>query len=271
MGSTLSFHNNTDDVIMVKLTANTKVLVPIITGVGIVGATALTALTAGAAAPLLTVGGIAISGATAAGVTATATAATALLITRTAVSDAEKALESGYEREGFHKVMPGKTWKHGKQTLSLNQRMWLIRLDTNKDKTTIAVRTADSSVWTGATNKSNNSYKATDKKHFKWKTVDFTKRGGAQDPRAAQESRTLGDTITAMGGKKIEMRGGATQALIGGTSRRFAGLVTGLLLGSPLHKTPALMGISNKNHGLGAPKASFGSKIDNLLGNGDGI
>lgn len=254
MGSYVSFLNDTDDVIMVKLTANTKVFLPIITGVAFVGAAALTAVTAGAAAPLLTIGGVAISGAAAGAGTAAVLSGAALLATRTAVNDAESALASGYARDGYIKVQPGKTWKAGKQTLSLNQRMWLIRLDKDKGGTALSVRTADSSIWTGATANSINQYRASDMNYFRFKTVDIS-RGGAQVSRGGAQAAK---PATAMRGGAIEVNGG---------NSRLAGLVTGLLLASPLN-SPGFVAM-NKHHSRPIGRdSSFGANIGNLLGNG---
>jgi hypothetical protein len=271
MGSSLSLHNNTDDIIMVKMTANTAVFLPLISGIAAVGAVALTMVTAGAAAPLLTIGGVAISGAAAGAGAAALGSSAAILATRTAVNAAETALTNGYERDGFIKVLPGHTYQNPKQTLSLNQRMWLIRLDKIDGGTGLKIRTADSSVWTGATDKSNITYNANDTKYFQWKTIDLSQSGGAQEqPRHAAVAPAPGGNVIA------DIRGGAIQNSNGGSSR-LSGLVTGLLLASPLNNSPSGYFIGgkarNKLHrhpaavrGLGAKPTTFGAKMGKHLG-----
>jgi len=180
MGAYLSLHNNTDDVIMVKLTANTAVFLPIVSSLATVVAGAITILTAGAAATLFFIGDLAITG-----IMAGAASGVALTGVTGVAGATTKALESRYKSGGFTKVLPGKTWKGPYQTLSLNQRVWLIRLDPNKSKTSLAVRTADSSVFTGATKDSNNVYKAADTYYFKWKPMDLSHSGVAQELHAA--------------------------------------------------------------------------------------
>jgi len=175
MGSTVSFLNDTDDIIMVKLSANTAVLSPIVTFVGILGTAAVTFMTAGAAAPLFMVGEIAISGAAAGAATGHVGSGVVVFAIKETVNIFQTALSNGYKRDGFTTVLPGRVYKFRKQTLSLNQRMWLIRLDERDNGTHLIIRTADSSVWTGPTAGSDRQYRANDPCYFPFKMVDSSK------------------------------------------------------------------------------------------------
>jgi len=257
MGSYVSLLNDTDDVIMVKLTANTRILAPIIAGVVAIAGGVATVLTGGLA------GGVALSGTTltyaaigAAGTTISTVIANS--ITNSVLADFEAKMISGYEREGFAKVFPGHKWRGPKQTLGLNQRMWLVRFDGNGK--TMKLRTADSSVWTGNTADSDRTYRANNYDYFQFKLVDeynveIKQRGGA-----------------------LTQRGGAIdhQTKRGGNSL-MTGVVTGLLLASPFKSagfgwgTNSKRGLSSQGPAsrplaLGArPRSNFEAKISDLL------
>uniref|UniRef100_A0A7S1GFJ9 Uncharacterized protein n=1 Tax=Skeletonema marinoi TaxID=267567 RepID=A0A7S1GFJ9_9STRA len=256
MGSTVSFLNDTDDVIMVKLTANTRIIAPIVTGVVALVGGAVTVMTGGMA------GGLSVAGTTitytAIGAAAsTASAAIANSITSSVLATFEKKMIKGYEREGFAAVRPGQKWTGPRQTLSLNQRMWLVRLDGNSGSKTMKIRTADSSVWTGSTDDSTRTYVASDPYYFPFQLKDeynVNIRGGA-----------------------LTQRGGAIDQTKKGNSL-MNGLATGLLLASPYKSAEFRgMGMNNKRClssqgpfsrplALGTrPRSDFEAKISDLL------
>lgn len=252
MGSYVSLLNDTDDVIMVKLTANTRILAPIVAGVVAIGGGVVTVMTGGLAGGL-TVAGTTLSYAAIGGAASVASGVIANQITTSVLKTFEKGMISGYEREGFDKVRPGQKWTGPKQTLALNQRMWLIRLDGNNK--TMKVRTADSSVWTGNTADSDSTYVASDPYYFPFKLQDEYNvdiRGGA-----------------------LTQRGGAIDQTKKGNSL-MNGVVTGLLLASPF-KSAEFGGMNNKRglssqgpfsrpFALGTrPRSGFEAKISDLL------
>jgi len=252
--STVSLYNDTDDPIMVKVTANTAIIAPIVTGFVAIGGGLVTLMTGGLA------GSVAVAGTTLtysalAGATTAVTSVLANTITKTVLADFEKSMESGYMKEGYAKVNPGERWTSGSQTLSLNLRMWLTRLD--GDGKTLSIRTADSSVWAGSTAGSDRLYTASDTNYFAFETMD-----------------TYNVDIKTRGGA-LDQRGGAIHETKRGNSL-MAGVVSGLLLASPF-KSAGFGGMNNKRGlssqgpfsrplALGArPRSSFEAKISELL------
>jgi len=144
MGSNLSLLNDTDDVIMVKVTLNTAVLPRI--GVDIA---------AGIQSAYRTVQ----ENNTCQDYTPQAT---------TVEEADETSLISSYEKEGFVKVVPGTKWTQDRAVLSKDQRMWLVRLGRGDTGRVSTIRTANSSVLAGRTKNSMSVYEASETKHFRW-------------------------------------------------------------------------------------------------------
>ena len=163
MGSYVSIFNDTGDVIMIKLTLNSAVYAPFSAEIF----------------PITTVIATVCSPAAIGGITdverdriyrAVVTGNIEAITTIEKSSLADKysmGLISGYEKEGYEKVMPGRKWKSTKKTLSLNQRMWLVRLKKD-DKGATTTLSANSSVWTGRTANSEFVYQANERKYFRW-------------------------------------------------------------------------------------------------------
>jgi hypothetical protein len=200
MGSTMSFRNDTKDVIMVKRTANTKVISPIAASIVAIAGTAATVMTGG-----LT-GGVTVSGTiiTYTTITAIGIGTTGLLTAFTSemiVNEFEDSLISEYEKKGFRKINPGKEHRWGKQSLSLNQRMWCVRLD--QDDNVMYLRSANSSVWTGGTKNKNIRYKASSK-YFDWELVDtYTVEGETSESRAEGDTLFVDPRDPTCGGTKV--------------------------------------------------------------------
>jgi len=196
----MSFYNNTDDIIMVKRTANTKVIAPIAASVVAIGGTALTLMTGGLTGTL-TVYGTVITYTAIAGVAIGVGAGLATLTSAMIIDDFEDNLVSQYEDNGFRKINPGKEHRWGKQSLSLNQRMWCVRL--TQDGNRMHLRTANSSVWTGGTKNKNIRYKASSK-YFDWEVADtYTVEVETSESRAEGETLFVDPRDPTCGGTKV--------------------------------------------------------------------
>jgi len=224
MGSTLSILNDTDDVIMVKLTANTKVIVPIVD----IGSAAVVGTL------IIFTGGIA-------GIVATFALPVVHSAAAAITDNYQRQVQGEFEKNGYTKVSPGQEYvcckrkKNGSrklQTLSLNQRMWLVRIETKKFKNFFktSLQTANKSVFTGKTHKSNNQYRASDTTTFNWKFAGFNEteidgsvtdisRGGAIVPvkhnDGGHRSSRLSSLVTAAV-LLLSSPQGATNYLLGG-------------------------------------------------------
>jgi hypothetical protein len=170
MGSYCSIHNDTkDETVMVYVGANPQVLKPILWSIS-----GFAALLSGAAS-------MGMIGVTAAewvvaeqtlmvSVSAMSSAAGALVSASNWVLDTvQNKFVADFSKGGYHKLLPGQTFTTSQKTLGLNLRAWIIRIQ--KTKQAIIIRRANSSVWTGATNRSTNIYNVTNQKYFKnWRT-----------------------------------------------------------------------------------------------------
>jgi len=169
MGSSVSLFNDTDDTIYVKITANTKVITPLVTAFVAINGVAATICTGGL------LGGIAVAGTTltfsalAGGATALASTLTDT-ITKAVIDDTEKRMKSGLVKEGWDMVLPGQKVTYGGLTLSLNLRMWITRFD--RGEQTMILSTANSSVWSGGTADSDITYFANDPAYFPFETIN---------------------------------------------------------------------------------------------------
>ena len=170
MGSYCSIHNDTkDETVMVYVGGNPKVIKPILWSIS-----GVAALFSGAAS-------MGVIGVTAAewvvaeqtlmvSVSAMSSAAGALVSASNWVLDAvQNKFVADFSKGGYKKLLPGQTFTTSQKTLGLNLRAWIIRIQ--KTEQAIIIRRANSSVWTGATNGSTNTYNVTNNMYFKnWRT-----------------------------------------------------------------------------------------------------
>ena len=167
MGSSMSFYNDTSDRIMIKRTANTKVIAPVVAGVVALTGGVLTIVT-GALGGIATVEATTITYVAIAGGAVSIGLAAGQLTGDIVIDSLEDDLASGYIKEGWMEVLPGKEYKWPQQSLSLNQRLWCVRFS-NLEGKKFNCYTADSSVWTGPTVDSNIRYIASKNSYFSWK------------------------------------------------------------------------------------------------------
>jgi hypothetical protein len=201
MGSYCSIHNDTkDETVMVYVGANPQVIKPILWSIS-----GLAALFSGAAS-------MGVIGVTAA---QWAVAEQTLMISVSTMSSAAGALVSAsnwvldtvqnkfvadFSKGGYHKLLPGQTFTTRQTTLGLNLRAWIIRIQ--KTEQAIIIRRANSSVWTGATNGSTNTYNVTNKKYFKnWRTETIP-----VEVQHIESSQTESDGYTMVGSAGPECR-----------------------------------------------------------------
>jgi hypothetical protein len=199
MGSHCSIHNDTkDETVMIYVGANPKVIKPILWSIS-----GLAALLSGAAS-------MGVIGVTAAewvvaeqtlmvSVSAMSSAAGALVSASNWVLDTvQNKFVADFSNGGYHKLLPGQTFTTSQKTLGLNLRAWIIRIQ--KTEQAIIIRRANSSVWTGATNGSTNTYNVTNKKYFKnWRTETIP-------VEVHIESQTESDGYTMVGSAGPECR-----------------------------------------------------------------
>lgn len=197
----MSFYNDTDDTIMVKRTVNTKVIAPIAASMVAIVGSVVTVMTAGGTAGVAAAG-TTITYSAIVGVGIGAAVGVATMTNDLLFDDFEDNLIAGYKEEGFIEVKPRTEKKWGKQSLSLNQRLFCTRF--TRDGDVMHIRTATSSVWTGATNNSNIKYKASNRSYFDWEIHDTYKiEVESDESRAEGETRYVDPRDPTLGGKKV--------------------------------------------------------------------
>uniref|UniRef100_A0A7S4JN49 Uncharacterized protein n=1 Tax=Odontella aurita TaxID=265563 RepID=A0A7S4JN49_9STRA len=152
MWSRCSIHNDTDDeTVMVFLGANTKVIKAVfwtITGLATLasgaaswGAVQLTSKVAELTVAEYTIAISASTVATAAGGIVSAA--------KWVLEEVQNKMVVDLTKGGYSKLLPGQTYTSGKLPMSLNMRVWVVRI--KQTESSIIVRRSNCSVWSGQT------------------------------------------------------------------------------------------------------------------------
>lgn len=96
--------------------------------------------------------------------TITAAAGGLVSATNWVLDSVQTKLVADLAKGGYHKLLPGQTYTSRKTSLSLNMRAWVVRIQRTPDA--IIIRRCNTSVWSGPTYGSNNTYNVMDKKCF---------------------------------------------------------------------------------------------------------